>query len=156
MARWIRRLRPALLRLALVGLVAAAVWFRQPVTSLVPLPLPPSANAPDPSPVAEGTYVVYPRSGRVIQGVVYRFDLYTHCGLDFPVAVDFDGSFWDPIGPEPASDGSGNPPAGFDNPTDNGTIQLLSHDLAEYLSRSGTVLRFRRSTSSGRTTYLCG
>jgi hypothetical protein len=133
----------------------AAVWFRQPATTLVPLPLSPSIGGRDSVPVAGGEYIFYPRSASVIQGVVFRFSLYTHCGLDNPVALDFDGSFWDSIGPGPASDGSGNPPAGFDNPFDNGTIQLLSHDMAEYHSRSGTVMRFSRSPAASRTSYIC-
>ena len=162
MVQWIRQFRPALvgLRPAFVGLsiaalIAAVILLRHPVSALVPLPLPPSIGGRDSVPVSDGKYLFYPRSAWVIQGVVYRFSLYTHCGLDNPVALDLDGSFWDTIGPGPASDGSGNPPAGFDNPYDNGTIQLLSHDRAEYQSQSGTVLRFSRSSSASRTSYIC-
>src|SRR5438128_5369119 len=32
----------------------------------------------------------------------------------------------------PGDDGSGNPPAGFGNPYDNGAIMLVSADIAEY------------------------
>ena len=155
MVPWIRRFRPALVGLALGGLLAALILFRQPVSVLMPLPLPPSIGARDSVPVADGKYLFYPMSGSVIQGVVYRFALYTHCGLDFRVAVDFDGSFWDPIGPGPASGGSGNPPPGFDNPYDNGTIQLLSHDLADYRSRSGVIMRLKRYSGTDRTSYIC-
>jgi len=162
MVQWIRQfrtalvgLRPAFVGLSIAALIAAVILLRHPVSALVPIPLPPSIGGRDSVPVSDGKYLFYPRSAWVIQGVVYRFSLYTHCGLDNPVALDFDGSFWDPIGPGPASDGSGNPPAGFDNPYDNGTIQLLSHDRAEYQSQSGTVLRFSRSSSASRTSYIC-
>src|SRR5438270_11891195 len=160
MVQWIRQFRPALvgLRPAFVGLsiatlIAAVILLRHPVTALVPIPLPPSIGGRDSVPASDGKYLFYPRSASVIQGVVYRFSLYTHCGLDNPVALDFDGGFWDPTGPGPASDGSANPPAGFDNPYDNGTIQLLSHDLAEYRSHSGTTVRLTRSPTLSRTTY---
>src|SRR5207253_9908191 len=146
MVQWIRQFRLVLVGLSLAALLAAVILRRYPVSALVPMPLPPSIGGRDSVPVADGKYLFYPRSASVIQGVVYRFSLYTHCGLDTPVALDFDGSFWGPTGPGPASDGSGNPPAGFDNPYDNGTIQLLSHDRAEYQSQSGTVLRFSRSS----------
>ena len=161
MVQWIRQfrtalvgLRPAFVGLSIAALIAAVILLRHPVTAVVPIPLPLSIGGRDSVPL-DGKYLFYPRSAWVIQGVVYRFSLYTHCGLDNPVALDFDGSFWDPIGPGPASDGSGNPPAGFDNPYDNGTIQLLSHDRAEYQSQSGTVLRFSRSSSASRTSYIC-
>ena len=155
MVQWLRQFRLVLVGLSIAALLAAVILLRHPVSALVPLPLPPSIGGRHSVPVSDGKYLFYPRSAWVIQGVVYRFSLYTHCGLDNPVALDFDGSFWDPIGPGPASDGSGNPPAGFDNPYDNGTIQLLSHDRAEYQSQSGTVLRFSRSSSASRTSYIC-
>src|SRR5207302_11112938 len=128
MVQWIRQfrtalvgLRPAFVGLSIAALIAAVILLRHPVSALVPMPLPPSIGGRDSVPVADGKYLFYPRSASVIQGDVYRFSLYTHCGLDTPVALDFDGSFWDPTGPGPASDGSA-PPAGFDNPYDNGTI----------------------------------
>lgn len=154
MASWLR-LRSALLGLALVGLLAAVVLFRQPVSTLVPLPLPPSIGARDSVPVAGGKYLFYPRSGSVIQGVVYRFRLYTHCGLDNSVSFDFDGGFWDPIGTTATSDGSGNPPEGFGNPYDDGTIQLFSHDHAEYRSESGVIVRLMRYPGTDRPSYIC-
>jgi len=118
------------------------------------MPLPQSLGGGDSVPVADGKYLFYPRSASVIQDVVtdFRFTRRRSWQSGCP---DFDGSFWDPIGPGPISDGSGNPPPGFDNPYDNGTIQLLTHDRAEYQSRSGTVLRFNRNSSASRTSYYC-
>ena len=41
----------------------------------------------------ERGYRVWPMSGQVQPGVVYRFAV-PHCGMDW--LVDFDGSFWEP------------------------------------------------------------
>ena len=87
-----------------------------------------------------------PQSGRASVGATYRFQLYTHCGLDWPLAMDFDGSFWDPIGV--ASDGYGNPPPGYGNPIDRGTITLISPTLARYRSSTGTVMQWHRHPGS--------
>ncbi len=106
--------------------------------------LPPQVGSVAPQALGNGEFRFFPRSGRASPGVPYRFQLYTHCGLDWPLAMDFDGSYWDPIGPGPASDGSGNPPAGFGNPFDNGTITLISPTLTQYRSSAGTVMQWSR------------
>jgi len=56
--------------------------------------------------------------------------------------VDFDGSLWDIEGPV-ASTASG-PQSGFNNPSDLGTIELLSADSAEYRNSKGKTLRLSR------------
>ena len=81
-------------------------------------------------------------------GVAYRVSVFTHCGLRH---VDFDGSEWAISGPP--SDGSGNPPRGFGNPTDEGTITLTSPDTATYRSQHGTE---RQLTRGGGLPYLEG
>jgi hypothetical protein len=58
--------------------------------------------------------------------------------------MDFDGSFWGPVGTGPTSSGSGNPPAGYGNPIDLGTITLISPTRAQYRSRTGTVSQWSR------------
>lgn len=78
-----------------------------------------------------------------VAGVDYPISIYTHCGLDRS-RIDFDGSFWDPIGE--TSDGQGNPPAGYDNPYDGGVIRLLPDGTAEYTSSQGVRLRLERSS----------
>jgi hypothetical protein len=106
--------------------------------------LPPQVGTIAPLPLGYGHFRTFPSSGRVSVGVTYRFQLNTHCGLDWPQAMDFDGSFWDPIGPGSVSDGNGNPPNGFGNPIDRGTITLISPTLAQYRSSTGTVMQWRR------------
>ena len=104
--------------------------------------LPPQVGSVAPQPLGNGQFRFYPHSGHADLGVAYRFQLYTHCGLDAPTAMDFDGSFWDPMGPGPASDGSRNPPSGYGNPIDQGTITLISPTRAQYRSHTGTVSRW--------------
>ncbi len=104
--------------------------------------LPPQVGSVAPQPLGNGQIRFYPHSGHADLGVAYRFQLYTHCGLDAPTAMDFDGSFWDPMGPGPASDGSRNPPSGYGNPIDQGTITLISPTRAQYRSHTGTVSRW--------------
>jgi hypothetical protein len=122
--------------------LAAAFLFEKASTGALSLPAQLGSVAPQP--LGNGLSRYFPRSGRVSQGVSYQFQLYTHCGLDWPQAMDFDGSFWDPIGPGPASDGNGNPPVGFGNPIDRGTITLISQTLAQYRSSTGTMMQWRR------------
>ena len=106
--------------------------------------LPPASGAPAAQPLGNGQFRFFPRSTHVGLGVRYRFMLYTHCGLDNPVAVDFDGSFWDETGPMPASDGNGNPPPGFGNPFDKGVMTLISPVSARYLGTGGSVVSYQR------------
>jgi hypothetical protein len=106
--------------------------------------LPASASAVRPQDLGNGQFRFFPRSGHVTAGVPYQFQLYTHCGLDWPLAMDFDGSFWDPIVVRNASDVGGSPPIGFGNPYDQGTVTLISPTLAQYRSSSGTVLQWSR------------
>lgn len=80
-------------------------------------------------------------SPAAVAGVDYPISIYTHCGLDRS-RIDFDGSFWDPVGE--TSDGQGNPPAGYDNPYDRGTIRLLPDGTSEFTSSQGVGLRLER------------
>ena len=65
-------------------------------------------------------------------GVAYKVEVGTHCGLTH---VNFDGSEWAISGV--LSDGSGNPPDGFNNPGDTGTITLTSDETAIWTSEFG-------------------
>jgi hypothetical protein len=126
--------------LAIAGFVVARA-------AVLPPSLPTTANSHEPQPAGStGRFVFYPSSGHVTQGVAYQFRLYTHCGLNYPTGPDFDGSFWESVGA--GDDGSANPPPGFGNPFDNGTMTLLSANLAEYRSSQGVVMRFTRQSGS--------
>ena len=71
------------------------------------------------------------------------FELYTHCGLDRSL-IEFDGYFWKAQGPGPLSDGAGNPPPGFDDPFDRGSITRTGNDAAVFVSSSGVRLELAR------------
>lgn len=77
----------------------------------------------------------------------FPITVYTHCGLDRS-RFDFDGSFWRAIGE--TSDGQGNPPPGYDNPYDAGTIRVLDDGTAQYTSSQGNRLRLERAASLGK------
>ena len=135
--------RVLVVAVAALTIVLAAAIIDEIVSSGV-RSLPPSVGAAEPQDLGNGQFRFFPRSGRASVGVPYRFQLYTHCGRDCPLAMDFDGSFWDPIGAGSASDRSGNPPAGYGNPDDQGTVTLSSPTVAQYQSRTGTVTQWRR------------
>lgn len=78
-------------------------------------------------------------TGELAIGVPYNVSVYTHCGLRH---VEFDGSNWAISGV--LSDGSFNPPAGFGNPRDNGTVTLITRDRARYRSEFGEVRTLTR------------
>ena len=63
-------------------------------------------------------------------GVRYQHVLYVHCGVRY---ADFEGRRWlaDPIL------GESNPPPGWGNPSDPGTMELVAEDRAMFISHSG-------------------
>jgi hypothetical protein len=76
--------------------------------------------------------------GAVI-GVAYPFDLYTHCGVR---SARFDGRDWN-ADPPLLDEYGANPPPGWGNPFDRGTMTLIGPNLAEFRSDAGHVARFR-------------
>jgi hypothetical protein len=139
--RWPMPTRVLVVAVAALTVVLVAAIIDEMASSGV-RSLPPPISAAEPQDLGNGHFRFFPHSGHASVGVPYQFGLYTHCGLDWPLAMDFDGSFWDPNGP--ASDRSGNPPAGFGNPYDEGTVTLISPTLAQYRSRTGTMLQWNR------------
>lgn len=89
----------------------------------------------------------WPRSAHVQADVAYAFDT-GHCGLSF--LTDFDGSFWDPINPNPA----GDPPEFFDN-DDHGTMTLRPPDTAFYVSSRGLRVKLTRHDGPAILKKLC-
>jgi len=78
-----------------------------------------------------------PCAAGVDLGLEYPYVLYTHCGV---LSAYFDGRLW--LARPPLSDGSGNPPPAWGNPSDRGTMTLVSEDRAEFRSENGNVARF--------------
>jgi hypothetical protein len=72
-------------------------------------------------------------------GRTLPFDLYTHCGIDEALigTTYFEAQ-------TPLSDGSGNPPAGWDNPSQHGTMTLTpSGTRAVFTDDAGHKVAFR-------------
>jgi hypothetical protein len=66
------------------------------------------------------------------------FDLYTHCGIDEALVgtTYFEAE-------TPLDDGSGNPPEGWDNPSQRGTMTLTSRTRAVFTDDAGHEVAFR-------------
>jgi len=77
-------------------------------------------------------------------GVGVPFQLYTHCGIRY---ADFDGRrfYADP----PLDDGSGNPPRGWGNPFDNGTMTLVNKSTAVFTDPAGHRAVFSTQPKEG-------
>ena len=124
-----------------------------PVTAAPPAT--PAPKAPDETPMPKDapTSTPSPRttlscSGReegppcgpgVEIGKTYAYSLYTHCGVR---AAFLDGRRWvaDPV---LSDNGNVNPPLGWGNPMDHGNMELVTPDLAQFTSASGSVAEFR-------------
>ena len=76
------------------------------------------------------------------------YHLYTHCGIEW---AKIDGTFW--RARHPLSDGQGNPPAGWHNPFENGTVVLIGPTTARFDSPAGSVI-FER-TARTQTPMIC-
>ena len=71
-------------------------------------------------------------------GVPYPVDLYTHCGV---FGIDI-GGIWFAADP-PLVEGAGNPPPGWGNPYQPGTLTLLTADEAVFGDDAGHEVRLR-------------
>ncbi|MDQ6884868.1 MAG: hypothetical protein M3077_11650 [Candidatus Dormibacteraeota bacterium] len=142
--------RALLLAVSILAVLLAAALVFEPGPAAIRT-LPPPTQAGPAEPVGNGQFRFVPKSARITSGVRYRLTIFTHCGLDYPIAVDFDGSFWDPSGPNLSG---GNPPPGYRNPFDEGIMTLISPTRARYQSQGGVVTSFTRH-SGPRVAGLC-
>jgi hypothetical protein len=76
------------------------------------------------------------------------YQLYTHCGIEW---AKVDGTFWRAT--RPLSDRSGDPPAGWGNPFENGTLVFLTPTKATFHSPAGSGT-FERSSRT-RPPLIC-
>jgi hypothetical protein len=84
-----------------------------------------------------------------VPGTRYPYRLYTHCGV---VQASFAGSYWQA---EPAiSDGQGNPPIGWGNPGEDGTMELRPDGSLLFRGRAGHMARFVKPPT-GFTPLIC-
>ena len=87
-----------------------------------------------------------PRKPSPPAGMAYQ--LYTHCGIDW---TRIDGTFW--RARHSLSNGHGNPPRGWGNPVQVGTLNMLSRTTAKFTSIAGNVA-FER-TARTRPPFVC-
>lgn len=91
------------------------------------------------------TTTVPPRQAEVSGveiGLTYQYRLSTHCGIEW---ARIDGAWWRTA---PLSDGHGNPPPGWDQFTQPGTLTILDMETAQFTGTNGQELTFRRAQGS--------
>ena len=100
-----------------------------------------SSPAAPPSPTAAAATTTAPKP--------VPYDLYTHCGIDYAQV----GNRYYKATP-PLSDGSGNPPPGWGNPYQAGTLTVISPTQAVFTDNAGhrVVFTLVPSGGPGRTT----
>jgi hypothetical protein len=72
------------------------------------------------------------------------YDLFTHCGI---IYARVGNQYYEAT--PPLSDGSGNPPPGWGNPYQPGTLTLVSPTKAVFTDRAGHRVVFTLVTSGG-------
>ena len=91
-------------------------------------------------------------SERAEVGVSYRFQLPTHCGVEYAF---FDDRWWNASTQLYENQARMDPPPGWGNPTEFGTMRLLSQDEAQFVGDSGNKAHFA-SRSEGSPGTTCG
>ncbi|WP_329623305.1 hypothetical protein OG357_25205 [Streptomyces sp. NBC_01255] len=84
-------------------------------------------------------------SGRTIP-----FELYTHCGID---EARIGSTYFE--AETPLSDGSGNPPDGWGNPTQRGTMTVTSATEAVFTDDAGHEVTFRARPGASAFKRIC-
>jgi hypothetical protein len=78
------------------------------------------------------------------------YQLYTHCGID---EARIGNRYFEAV--HPLSDGQGNPPPGWGNPYQQGTMTLLSPAEAVFRDRAGHQVQFRLRPGATAFKRLC-
>ena len=120
-------------------------WLWAAAVAAVPLAAVLAGCGSTPSPAASPTAA----AARTTAPKPVPYDLYTHCGIDYAKV----GNRYYEATP-PLSDGSGNPPPGWGNPYQPGTLTMISPTQAVFTDKSGhrVVLTLGPSSGPGRTT----
>jgi hypothetical protein len=77
------------------------------------------------------------------------YNLYTHCGIYYARIGD---RYY--VATRPLSDGSGNPPAGWGNPYQAGTMTLVSPTEAVFTDKAGHRVVFEMKSPGAKSTAL--
>ncbi|MFI0823955.1 hypothetical protein ACH4Q7_05785 [Streptomyces roseolus] len=78
------------------------------------------------------------------------YELSTHCGID---EAHVGSTYFE--AETPLSDGSGNPPDGWGNPTQLGTMTLTSETEAVFTDGAGHEVRFRARPGARAFKHIC-
>jgi hypothetical protein len=79
------------------------------------------------------------------------YDLYTHCGID---EARINGRFYEAV--KPLSDGNSNPPPGWGNPYQHGTMTLASPSEAVFTDSAGHRVVFKVRAGATGFKHVCG
>jgi hypothetical protein len=79
------------------------------------------------------------------------YDLYTHCGID---EARINGRFYEAA--KPLSDGNSNPPPGWGNPYQHGTMTLASPSAAVFTDSAGHRVVFKVRAGATGFKHVCG
>ncbi|MDR2986202.1 MAG: hypothetical protein LBV34_15305 [Nocardiopsaceae bacterium] len=88
--------------------------------------------------------------GAVTVGSAQLYVLSTHCGID---EARIGSGYFEAV--HPLSDGQGNPPAGWGNPFQRGTMTLLSPSKAVFRDDAGHRMMFRLRPGAASFKRLC-
>ncbi|HEY4855038.1 MAG TPA: hypothetical protein VII22_29975 [Streptosporangiaceae bacterium] len=83
-------------------------------------------------------------------GPARTYQLYTHCGID---EARIGNRYFEAV--KPLSDGQGNPPPGWGNPYQPGTMTLLSPAEAVFRDHAGHQVQFRLRPGATGFKHLC-
>ncbi|MBA2724547.1 MAG: hypothetical protein H0U53_01040 [Actinobacteria bacterium] len=100
------------------------------------LPQPTASESFEKTDDPSGAFKVSPVSAPIGEDKAYRYEMYTHCGLD-TARVDVDGSLWD-------LDTSSGEQGTFSDPFDNGKVTLLQDGRLRFDGSVGGVAYFTR------------
>lgn len=90
------------------------------------------------------------RTAAAATGSARPYLLYTHYGID---EARIGNRYYQAV--HPLSDGQGNPPAGWGNPYQRGTMTLLSPDEALFRDDAGHQVLFRLRAGARSFQYVC-
>jgi hypothetical protein len=83
-------------------------------------------------------------------GSAQSYRLYTHCGID---EARIGNRYFEAV--HPLSDGARNPPAGWGNPNQHGTMTLMSPSTAVFRDAAGHRVVFRLRPGASSFKQLC-
>ncbi|WP_241834654.1 hypothetical protein [Pseudofrankia asymbiotica] len=111
-----------------------------PTPSSLPSPTPSSLPSPTPSSLPSPTPSSLPSSSATEPkqlGPAVPYDLYTHCGIS---EARYEGRYYELV--PPLTDAGGNPPAGWGNPSQPGTLTPVSETEVAFTDGIGHRVTF--------------